>query len=106
MPKAGGSILKNNPTLQHKGRFVSLKIRASAKSKTDSSGCFGISAKVRKMYPDSLTTERLRKKFKNNFNLCNFAINIGRNIIMGGTQSSLGEILIAVETRADEEAKK
>jgi hypothetical protein len=65
-----------------------------------------ISAKVKKMYPDSLTTERLRKKFKNNFNLCNFAINIGRNIIMGGTQSSLGEILIAVENRADEEAKK
>ena len=58
------------------------------------------------MYPDSLTTERLRKKFKNNFNLCNFAINIGRNIIMGGTQSSLGEILNAVEARADEEAKK
>jgi hypothetical protein len=58
------------------------------------------------MYPDSLTTERLRKKFKNNFNLCNFAINIGRNIIMGGTQSSLGDILNAVENRADEEVKK
>jgi hypothetical protein len=58
------------------------------------------------MYPDSLTTERLRKKFKNNFNLCNFAINIGRNIIMGGTPSGLGEILEAVEQRADEDAKK
>jgi hypothetical protein len=58
------------------------------------------------MYPDSLTTERLRKKFKNNFNLCNFAINIGRNIILSGVQSSLGEILKIVETRADEEAKK
>jgi hypothetical protein len=65
-----------------------------------------LSAKVKEMYPDSLTTERLRKKFKNNFNLCNFAINIGRNIIMGGTQSSLGEILNAVEARANEEAKK
>jgi hypothetical protein len=58
------------------------------------------------MVPDSLTTERLRKKFKNNFNLCNFAINIGRNIIMGGTQSSLGEILNVVETRSEEEAKR
>jgi len=58
------------------------------------------------MYPDSLTTERLRKKFKNNFNLCNFAINIGRNIIMSGTPSNLGAILEAVEHRADEDAKK
>ncbi len=58
------------------------------------------------MYPDSLTTERLRKKFKNNFNLCNFAINIGRNIIMGGAPSNLGAILEAVEQRADEDAKK
>jgi len=58
------------------------------------------------MYPESLTTERLRKKFKNNFNLCNFAINIGRNIIMGGTQSTLGELLEAVENRADEDLKK
>jgi hypothetical protein len=54
------------------------------------------------MYPDSITTERLRKKFKNNFNLCNFAINIGRNLILGGTQCILGDILNAVEKRADE----
>jgi len=58
------------------------------------------------MYQDSLTTERLRKKFKNNFNLCNFAINIGRNIIMGGTQSSLNGILGTVEERADEDTAK
>lgn len=58
------------------------------------------------MYPDSITTERLRKKFKNNFNLCNFAINIGRNMILGGIQSNLGEILEAVENRADEDRKK
>lgn len=58
------------------------------------------------MYPDSITTERLRKKFKNNFNLCNFAINIGRNMILGGIQSTLGEILEAVENRADEDRKK
>jgi hypothetical protein len=54
------------------------------------------------MYPDSVTTERLRKKFKNNFNLCNFAINIGRSMVLSGTQYTLGEILRAVEKRADE----
>jgi hypothetical protein len=51
---------------------------------------------------DQLTTERIRKKFKNNFDLCNFSINIARNMIMSGTQSSLGEILKAIEARADE----
>jgi hypothetical protein len=54
------------------------------------------------MYPASVTTERLRKKFKNNFNLCNFAINIGRNMVLSGTQYTLEEILQAVEKRADE----
>jgi hypothetical protein len=58
------------------------------------------------MYHDSLTTEDLRKKFKNNFNLCNFAISIGRTIVMGGTQTSLGEILETVSIRASEEPKK
>lgn len=57
------------------------------------------------MYKEKLTTERLRKKFKNNFNLCNFAINIGRNIVMSGTQSSLGEILDTVIDRAGEDQK-
>jgi hypothetical protein len=54
------------------------------------------------MYPDSVTTERLRKKFKNNFNLCNFSINIGRSMVLSGTQYTLAEILHAVEQRADE----
>ena len=52
---------------------------------------------------DSLTTEKIRKKFKNNFDLCNFAINIGRNMIMSGTQSTLDEILEEVSDRADEQ---
>lgn len=51
---------------------------------------------------DSLTTEQIRKKFKNNFDLCNFAINISRNIIMGGHPATLGQLLDAVEERADE----
>jgi hypothetical protein len=50
-----------------------------------------------------LTTERIRKKFKNNFDLCNFSINIARNMIMGGgNTASLDEILVAIEARADE----
>jgi len=53
------------------------------------------------MYDDLLTTETLRKKFKNNFNLCNFAINIGRNMILSGTQSTLAQVLRAVEDRID-----
>ena len=51
---------------------------------------------------DRLTTEQIRKKFKNNFDLCNFAIHIARNLIMGGTRSSLDEILKVIEERADE----
>ena len=50
---------------------------------------------------ESLTTERIRKKFKNNFDLCNFAINIARNTIMGGNHASLGELLVIIEDRAD-----
>ena len=49
-----------------------------------------------------LTTEKLRKKFKNNFDLCNFAINIGRNLILGGTQATLDELLILIDKRASE----
>lgn len=51
---------------------------------------------------DSLTTERLRKKFKNNFDLCNFAINIARTMIMGGAQVTLDEMLENIEERASE----
>lgn len=56
------------------------------------------------MISDSLTTEELRKKFKNNFDLCNFSINIARNIIMGGgTSATLGEILEVIDERASEQ---
>ncbi len=51
---------------------------------------------------ESLTTERIRKKFKNNFDLCNFAINIARNIIMSGAGGSLTDILRTIEERASE----
>lgn len=57
------------------------------------------------MFFDSVTTEKLRKKFKNNFDLCNFAINIGRNEILSNPQASLRNIIDAVDHRASEAAK-
>ncbi len=51
---------------------------------------------------DSLTNEQLRKKFKNNFDLCNFAIGIARDVILSGTQASLSDILSTVREMADE----
>lgn len=52
------------------------------------------------MLAEYLTTEHLRKKFNNNFNLCNFAIHIGRERVLSGDQSSLGSILKLVEDQA------
>jgi len=49
-----------------------------------------------------LTTEQIRKKFKNNFDLCNFSINIARNMILSGNYTTLDEILLVIEKRADE----
>jgi hypothetical protein len=54
------------------------------------------------MILDSLTTEVLRKKFKNNFDLCNFGINVARNVIMGGQQATIDEIIEIISIRADE----
>lgn len=51
---------------------------------------------------DALTTEKIRKKFKNNFDLCNFSINIARNTIMSGTQATLDELLTLIDKRASE----
>ena len=56
------------------------------------------------MQDDSLTTESLRKKFKNNFNLCNFSIRIGRTMIIEGSQAKLADVLKAVEERVDLDA--
>ena len=51
---------------------------------------------------ESLTNARLRALFKNNFDLCNFAINIGRAMVLSGSQATLDEILDVVEERAEE----
>ena len=50
---------------------------------------------------EQFTTERIRKKFKNNFDLCNFSIEIARNIIASGEQTSLAAVLKIAEQRAD-----
>lgn len=52
------------------------------------------------LQPDALTTEAIRKKFKNNFDLCNFAIMIGRNSLLEGSQISLWMVLQTVYDRA------
>jgi len=54
------------------------------------------------MATDPVTTEILRKKFRNNFDLCNFAIVIGRNAIMSNPQATLQNILDEVDARASE----
>lgn len=54
------------------------------------------------MEQELLTTEFIRKKFKNNFDLCNLAIQVGRNQILGGNPTTLEDILETVEERIDE----
>ncbi len=59
------------------------------------------------MRHDTLTTEFLRKKFKNNFDLCNFSINVARNVILSGQQSlTIYEMLDAISSRADERRER
>ncbi len=58
------------------------------------------------MVLESLTSEQLRKKFKNNFDLCNFSINVARNIILSGQQGTLDEIIEMIKARATEDQAK
>lgn len=53
-----------------------------------------------------LTNEELRRKFKNNFDLCNFSISIARAIILGGNPATLNQILAAVSQRVEENEEK
>jgi hypothetical protein len=54
------------------------------------------------MIKELVTTEHFRKKFKNNFDLCNFSIDIGRTMIMSGSPTTLGAILREIDIRSDE----
>jgi hypothetical protein len=59
------------------------------------------------MGKEDLTTEWIRKKFKNNFDLCSFSINIGRNVVMSGAgQGTLGDLLEHIDRRADEDRER
>ena len=58
------------------------------------------------MHYEFLTNEIIRKKFKNNFDLCNLAIQIGRNMIVGGAPATLDDILEKVEERVDADKAK
>jgi hypothetical protein len=55
---------------------------------------------------DTLTTQELRKKFKNTFELCNFAIGVARNMIANGSQVTLSGTLDAVNDRVKTIGKK
>lgn len=58
------------------------------------------------MARDDLTTEWIRKKFKSNFDLCGFAINMGRNLVMGGNwHGTLSDTLDLIDRRADQDRK-
>lgn len=54
------------------------------------------------MLDNSITTEKLRKKFKSNFDLCNFAINIGRAQVMNNSQMTLDEVIDYIDKKAAE----
>ncbi|MCC6127690.1 MAG: hypothetical protein IT584_00610 [Chlamydiae bacterium] len=55
---------------------------------------------------EDLTTEWIRKKFKSNFDLCAFGINIGRNLVTGGTwHGTLSDVLDVIARRADQDHK-
>lgn len=53
------------------------------------------------MHFDPLTTEKLRKKFNNNFDLCEFSIQAARNIIQDNQQITLGEVLRIIQQQPD-----
>jgi len=56
------------------------------------------------MRSEDLTTEWIRKKFKSNFDLCGFGINIGRNLVMGGNwHGTLGDVLDTIDRRAEQD---
>jgi|GEM_PF-964755 len=56
------------------------------------------------MARDDLTTEWIRKKFKNNFDLCSFSISIGRGLVAaGGIHTTLGDVLDLIDKRADQD---
>jgi len=54
------------------------------------------------MSNDKLTSEALRKHFKNNFDLCNFSIRVARDLIASQKPAPLSEVLETVDKMASE----
>ncbi len=52
---------------------------------------------------EHLTSEWLRKKFKNHFDLCNTSIKLAQSLLKGGQFASVDEILEEVGDQADEQ---
>lgn len=52
------------------------------------------------MSSHQLTSEKLRKHFKNHFDLCNFSINVARDLIHSQQPAPLGEVLDMVDQMA------
>ncbi len=53
------------------------------------------------MAKKNLTNERLKKLFKSNFDLANYAIDIGRNYVLSGHYSTLDFLLLEIRRRAE-----
>ncbi len=51
---------------------------------------------------NQLTSEKLRKHFKNNFDLCNFSIKVARDLISTQQPAPLQEVLDLVDAMAIE----
>lgn len=54
---------------------------------------------------DYLTHERLNHKFKNNFDLTNFAIKLAKTSVAEGSPKYLGEVVKELEDLSDIEEK-
>jgi len=54
------------------------------------------------MKNNSLTTEKLKKKFQNNFDLANFAIAIARSYVIEHEGGSLNDIIAEVKKQISE----
>lgn len=58
------------------------------------------------MQKDRLTNEALKKHFKNNFELANYVINVGRYFIKAGREMELDDLLKEIEKNPNQYTKE